>query len=166
MQGEKSEATPCAMVSILFFQNAVWDKLLAFQKDNGLLQKCHYDVYVPSAMSDAKVDSVDRVGPRTKASPDGFRFSKDTLEALVSGTDVKLIYRLYCRDLGRLDAEIRDSPDRVVPKTDLESSKYVTWVCSVPYVFTVAAFIPAFIMEVTLQHLLVSNQRWFAGRQE
>jgi hypothetical protein len=49
------------------------------------------------------------IGPRTRASPDGFLFSKELMNALTTGLDLLLIFKLAFADLRRLAKELEET---------------------------------------------------------
>ena len=58
------------------------------------------------------------IGPCTKASPNGFLFSPETVKQLVHGTSLLLMVKAVVRDLKRLHKELRETPGMWVPSTD------------------------------------------------
>lgn len=81
--------------------------------------------------ADTQMDpTVDATGPTTHASPRGFRFRKDTTSTLMAGIDLYDMVNNYCEDLKTLDKELRATPGRVMPMSDLHSSKYAAKVSS------------------------------------
>lgn len=63
------------------------------------------------------------LGPITNDSPDGFKFSHDTITALQMTIDLEEMISLVFRDLGILDRELRDTKGMLVHSPDYSHYK-------------------------------------------